>query len=302
MTTTMNRLPVSTWNPLGVNYAPASAALPAVPAAGWAKAEALSPALPAGVTAPAAADFGSFAASGMGAETDAWLAANANLVNHLAVTGTADAPVVFETALDADHPHALTYLTIDAAAGSSLTVVQVVRGDAEGGVSANLTRIRAAEGAHVVLVQVQLLGNRARRWNAVAIEQGTSARVPPTAARKASTVPSPPSATGMAQISASGSSRNISSDAMRQMSSEDSVPLKESGISTYFAMVSAPFRKSEPRRLPRLTGLLLTACRTALPSGPSHPPCSCTASRSRCSCPPSCTPAAHTWGYPVPWR
>ena len=30
MTTTMNRLPVSTWNPLGVNYAPASAALPAV--------------------------------------------------------------------------------------------------------------------------------------------------------------------------------------------------------------------------------------------------------------------------------
>ena len=71
MTTTMNRLPVSTWNPLGVNYAPASAALPAVPAAGWAKAEALSPALPAGVTAPAAADFGSFAASGMGAETDA---------------------------------------------------------------------------------------------------------------------------------------------------------------------------------------------------------------------------------------
>lgn len=76
-----------------------------------------------------------------------------------------------------DHPHALTYLTIDAAAGSSLTVVQVVRGDAEGGVSANLTRIRAAEGAHVVLVQVQLLGNRARRWNAVAIEQGTSARV-----------------------------------------------------------------------------------------------------------------------------
>ena len=177
MTTTMNRLPVSTWNPLGVNYATASAALPAVPAAGWAKAEALSPALPAGVTAPAAADFGSFAVSGMGAETDAWLAANANLVNHLAVTGTADAPVVFETALDADHPHALTYLTIDAAAGSSLTVVQVVRGDAEGGVSANLTRIRAAEGAHVVLVQVQLLGNRARRWNAVAIEQGTSARV-----------------------------------------------------------------------------------------------------------------------------
>ena len=55
--------------------------------------------------------------------------------------------------------------------------VQVLRGDAENGAAANLVRIRAAEGAHVVLVQVQLLGNRARRWNAVAIEQGTSARV-----------------------------------------------------------------------------------------------------------------------------
>ena len=42
MNSTMNRLPVSTWNPLGVNYAPASAALPGVPAGGWAKAAALS--------------------------------------------------------------------------------------------------------------------------------------------------------------------------------------------------------------------------------------------------------------------
>ena len=177
MNSTMNRLPVSTWNPLGVTDAPASAALPGVPAGGWAKAAALSPALPAGVTAPAEAAFAHFAESGMGPEADSWLAENANLVNHLAVSGTADAPVVFEAKLDADHPHALTYLTVDAAAGSSLTVVQVVRGDAENGVSANLTRIRAAENAHVILVQVQLLGNQARRWNAVAIEEATSARV-----------------------------------------------------------------------------------------------------------------------------
>ena len=176
MTTTMNRLPVSTWNPLGVNYAPASAALPGVPDGGWAKAEAFSPALPAGVTATDA-DFADFAESGMGKEADAWLTTNTNLVNHLAAVGRADAPVVFENTLDDAHPHALTYLTIDAAADSDVTVVQVVRGDAENGVSANLTRIRAAEGAHVVLVQLQLLGNRARRWNAVAIEEGTSARV-----------------------------------------------------------------------------------------------------------------------------
>ena len=55
--------------------------------------------------------------------------------------------------------------------------MQVLRGDAEDGVAASLVRINAAEDAHVKLVQVQLLGNRARRWNAVAIEQGTSARV-----------------------------------------------------------------------------------------------------------------------------
>ena len=38
-------------------------------------------------------------------------------------------------------------------------------------------RIRAAEGAHVKLVQVQLLGSRARRWDAVAVEECTGARV-----------------------------------------------------------------------------------------------------------------------------
>lgn len=70
----------------------ASAALPAVPAAAGLRPRRCPLPCPAGVTAPAAADFGSFAASGMGAETDAWLAANANLVNHLAVTGTAGAP------------------------------------------------------------------------------------------------------------------------------------------------------------------------------------------------------------------
>lgn len=177
MTTTMNRLPVSTWNPLGVNYAPAAAALPDAPAGGWGKAEANTPALPHGAAFAATADFSDFAESGMGAEADRWLAENANLTTHLTVDGTADTPVVFENTLDAAHPHALTYLTIDAAAGSRLTVVQVVRGDAEGGVSANLTRISAAENAHVTLVQVQLLGDNARRWNAVAVEQGPAARV-----------------------------------------------------------------------------------------------------------------------------
>lgn len=175
MTTTMNRLPVSTWNPLGVNYAPASAALPAVPAAAGLGRGAV-PCPARRCARPAAADFGA-CRQRHGCRDRLLAGRKRQPCQPSGRDRHRRRAVVFETALDADHPHALTYLTIDAAAGSSLTVVQVVRGDAEGGVSANLTRIRAAEGAHVVLVQLQLLGNRARRWNAVAIEQGTSARV-----------------------------------------------------------------------------------------------------------------------------
>ena len=43
--------------------------------------------------------------------------------------------------------------------------------------AASLVRINAAEGAHVKLVQVQLLGNNASRWGAVAIRQAASSRV-----------------------------------------------------------------------------------------------------------------------------
>ena len=67
-----------------------------------------------------------------------------------------------------------------------------------------------------------------------------SARVPPTAARKASTVPSPPSATGMAQISASGSRARISRPRMPHISPEDREPLKESGIKMYLLIVYPP--------------------------------------------------------------
>ena len=178
MNNVMNRLPVPTWNRCGVNSAPAGAALPAVPAEGFGPALAAEPILPAGF-ARLDAGFAAFTESGIGAEADAWLAENANSVCHLAVTEGVEInePAVLSAELDAAHPNALTYVTVDAAKNSRLTLVQVVRGGAEHGVSANLTRIRAAEGAHVVLVQVQLLGSCARRWNAVAIEQGTSARV-----------------------------------------------------------------------------------------------------------------------------
>ena len=176
MNTTLNRLPVPTWNHLGVNFAPAAASLPEAPAGGWGTAAVSAAALPAGVC-DAAPDFSAFAESGMGAAADAWLLQNANDRRHLAVNGSPEAPLVYETTLDARHPYALTYLTVDAAAHTALTIVQMVRGDAENGVAAGLTRIRAGEGASVKLVQVQLLGQSARRWNAVAIEAADSAKV-----------------------------------------------------------------------------------------------------------------------------
>ena len=175
--TNMNRLPVPTWNQCGVNFAPKAAALPAVPADDWGEVN-LAFTLPAGV-GEAETGFETFAESGMGAETDAFLLANANVRHALTVAEgvTVAEPILFETALDAAHPTALGVFTLDAAAHSDVTLVQVVRGDAENGVAAALTRIRAGEGAHVKLVQIQLLGKNARRWNAVAIEEGREARV-----------------------------------------------------------------------------------------------------------------------------
>ena len=53
---------------------------------------------------------------------------------------------------------------------------------------------------------------------------------PPTAARKASTVPSPPSATGMERGCQSGASMATARAMISQARAEDRLPLKESGI------------------------------------------------------------------------
>lgn len=174
--TNMNRLPVPTWNQCGVNAAPAAAALPGS-AGDWGEAN-FAVTLPAGI-GESEEEFTAFAESGMGSAVDAFLLENASVRHALTVAeGVAVAePAVFEFTLDAAHPNVLSVLDVDAKANSSLTLVQVLRGDAENGVAAGLVRIRAAEGAQVRLVQLQLLGSRARRWNAVAVEEGTGARV-----------------------------------------------------------------------------------------------------------------------------
>ena len=173
----MNRLPVATWNQCGVNSAPRAAALPELSGDFWGEVN-FAYTLPAGV-GEAESDFSALAESGMGAETDAYIAENATVRHALTVAeGVSVAePVIFEVTLDAAHPTALTSLSVDAKAGSSLTIVQVLRGDAEHGAAASLTRIRAGENAHVRLVQIQLLGGSAHRWNAAALEEGRNARV-----------------------------------------------------------------------------------------------------------------------------
>ncbi len=175
--TNINRLPVPTWNQCGVNSAPAAAALPAVPADDWGNAN-LAITLPAGI-GEADEGFTTFPESGMGAEVDTYLLKNATIRHTLTVAKnvTVSEPAVFEAALDTAHPNALSVLDVDAAPNSCLTIVQVVRGDAENGISGSLTRIRAAESSVVKLVQIQMLGSYARRWNAVAIDSAKSAKV-----------------------------------------------------------------------------------------------------------------------------
>ena len=111
----MNRLPVPTWNQCGVNSAPKAAALPAVPADDWGEVN-LAFTLPAGV-GEAEEDFTTFAESGMGAETDAFLLGNANVRSALTVAEGVEVndPVQFEVTLDAAHPTALSVFSLDAA-------------------------------------------------------------------------------------------------------------------------------------------------------------------------------------------
>ena len=160
--TNLNRLPVPTWNQCGVNTAPAAAALPENPG-DWGEAE-FAVILPAGV-GESEEEFTAFAESGMGAELDAFVLQNATVRHALTVAEntTVAEPAVFEFTLDAAHPNTLSVLDVDAKADSSVTLVQVLRGDADSGVAANLVRIRAGKNAHVKLVQVQLLGSQIGR-------------------------------------------------------------------------------------------------------------------------------------------
>ncbi len=175
----LNLLPVSTWRWTGVNWAGDAAALPTPPAEGWgAGSTALSP-LPAGVNALERLPQSCAAIeSGMGAAMDAFVAEQANAACFLTAEGKAGAPVFITHTLDSAHPAAVAHQAILARADSDLTVVEVCRAE-EGadGLCAVLTQICAEAGAHVRLVQVQLLGDGNRRWSAVGVKAGAGATV-----------------------------------------------------------------------------------------------------------------------------
>ncbi len=176
--TDLNRLPVPTWNQCGVNSAPRAAALPEVPQGGFSVPQCTAPdTLPEGTQQGVMHAFRVH--SGLGEQADAYILQHANIRHAYTTLAGADAaqPLMLETVLDDAHPHAVSVLALYAAQNSSVTLVQTVRGDAEDGIAASLTQIHACENAHVRLVQVQLLGSHARRWNAVAVEQEKGARV-----------------------------------------------------------------------------------------------------------------------------
>ncbi len=171
----LNALPVPTWNHLGVNAAPASAALPPVPDGGWGETNTKYDPLPAGAacrpTIPRACVN---LVSGLGEQADRAIRTQANFARFFAAEGKLEAPILLRETLDARGPNAVTHTALHAKAGSDVTFVQLAQG---AGTSAALTQIAAERDAHVKLVQVQLLTPASRRWNGVAIRCATGARV-----------------------------------------------------------------------------------------------------------------------------
>lgn len=173
----INSLPVLTWNHTGVNWAEPSAALPEAALPGGNR-EPYDGAVPKGVRLLKDLPAGvSAIPSGMGDGVDRFVKNSPDKVCFLLAEKDVKEPVVLTQILEPARPLIRTHCGISAKAGSSLTVVQVNRGDAENGALANLTQIDAEDGAVVRLVQVQLLGNKSRSWDAVGARIGRGARV-----------------------------------------------------------------------------------------------------------------------------
>lgn len=174
----LNALPTPTWRHLGVNAAPKAAALPEAPADGFGKSAAAYE-LPDGTACtPLQPQECTGFDSGLGQTADRWIQQNANFTRFFRAEGKAAAPAYLREHLDEAHPNAVTHTAIHAKAGSEITFIQVITGDEEtAGLSASLTQICAEACSRVTLVQLQLLGANARRYNGVAVKCAREANV-----------------------------------------------------------------------------------------------------------------------------
>lgn len=173
----INILPVPTWNRTGVNWADAKAALPEeslLPG----KKEAYSGTLPSGMhqLKELPQEIASIK-SGMGDALDQYIKNGADQTCFILAEGNAKEPFVVTEFFDTSRPVNRTHYGIIAKESSELTVVQINRGDARDGVSMNLTQIDAKAGSKVRLIQMQLLGDQGRSWDAVGAVLGDGAQV-----------------------------------------------------------------------------------------------------------------------------
>lgn len=175
----INPLPVRTWNHAGVNWAAGEAALPVCPAGGWGRADAAYGPLPDGVHStevipPACAAL----AGGMGEEAEQFVRRYANTVCFLRAERPAEQPFSLAYELNEAHPVTVAHQAIHAAAGSRLTVIQVCRSTPQTeGLFASFMQVCAEPGARLRLLQLQLLNDRSRYWNAVGLHIGAGAQV-----------------------------------------------------------------------------------------------------------------------------
>ena len=173
----INILPVPTWNRMGVNWAEAKADLPKA-------------SLPKGKKEPYTGSVShgmqilrelptevTQIQSGMGAYYDEYIMDQADKTCYLQVNDDVKEPFIITEQLDSSNPASRTHWGIVAEEGSRLTVVQISRGDAMDGAAMTLTQIHAKAGSFVRLIQLQLLGDTSRSWEAVGARIGEGAKV-----------------------------------------------------------------------------------------------------------------------------
>lgn len=173
----INTLPVPTWNRMGVNWAEKAAYLPeeTLPAG---KSVPCSVPLPSRISQLAALPAGvADIESGMGKELDSFVKNGADNTFFFQVSGQVSEPLSITHSLDTEQPLMRNHWGIIAEEKSSLTVVQITRGDAPHGIFTSLTQIEARPDSLVRLIQVELLGEKSRSWNAVGARIGKGAKV-----------------------------------------------------------------------------------------------------------------------------